>query len=375
MNTKSAPLANYVKVDASAARMARLWTSVSQRLSSKTPLYRRRPVLAMVATAGLLLGAGAGYSWMTWLGPAGSSRGITVLQTASDRLTVELGKGITLRLAAHSRVQMLPRNDSRVSIRLEHGSITSDLQPGNPRRFSVLVDDLEIRDTGTRFIVSRDASSGQVDVSVERGSVEISGGIGQRDAKSISAGERWTRQGRPTIVEQSGVAAEPQTGSATPNTPLAPPAGSSTATTSNALREQPAPLSNVHEPLEHPSAQALFEQANVARRAGDPGSASQALQILIARYPNDTRVGLAALELGRLRMSALSDLPGAVRAFQTALDRAPSAGFREDALAHLIGAHSALGNTAQCHTLRQKYLNEYPTGVHRTSVERNCGGR
>src|SRR5512142_261143 len=172
MNTKLAPLSKYVLVDASAARMARLWTSVSQRLTKEMPLYRRRPVLALVAASGLLLGAVAGYSWGTWWGPTRAQRSATVLQTATDRLTVELGRGVTLKLAAHSHAQLLPGDDNRISIRLQHGTITCELDSRASRRFSVLVEDLEVRDTGTRFSVSRDADSGQVDVTVERGSVE-----------------------------------------------------------------------------------------------------------------------------------------------------------------------------------------------------------
>jgi TolA-binding protein len=372
MNTKLAPWSKYVQVDTSAARMARLWTSVSHQLGSK-PLYRRRPVFAMVAAAGLSLGAAAGYGWVTWWGPGAALLSSAVLQTATDQLTVELGKGISLRLAAHSRVQLLSGDDDRVSLRLEQGTITCELTAHGKRRFAVLVADLEVRDTGTRFTVTHDSSNANVEVTVERGSVEIVGTAGHGRTTSISAGEHWVRQGRAQGA--TGAASSPLASNIgiSPGA-LAPISASSSdavSTASNA-REEQAPRNVAPDPVEPPTAQALLEQASTARRAGNPALAGRSLQTLIARYPNDTRVGLAALELGRLRMGPLADTPGAVRALQTALAHAPSAGFREDALAHLIEAHAALGDTAQCRTLCQRYLTEYPAGVHRVLVERKC---
>jgi hypothetical protein len=39
----------------------------------------------------------------------------------------------------------------------------------------------------------------------------------------------------------------------------------------------------------------------------------------------------------------------------------------------LVEAHAALGDSAQCTALREKYLDLYPTGIHRSMVERKCG--
>jgi len=368
MTTKISPISKYVQVDVSAARMARIWSSVNGRLTSP-PLYRRRPVLAMVAGVGVSLGVAAGYGWFSWRTPTNASRSATVLQTATDQLTVELGKGITLRLAAHSRVQLPPGSDERILVRLQHGAITCDLESRDTRRFSVLVEDLEVRDTGTRFSVSHNAETGQIEVSVDRGSVEVVGAAGLLPAKSLSAGERWVRDGRSRQSSVAGGPGTPAPSVSASGSPLtAPPAIALPSGMSEAT-----PRASALESSELPNSQALLEQASAARRAGKPELASRALQKLIHRYPNDTRVGLAALELGRLRMGPLSDIPGAVRALQTALTRAPNASVHEDALAHLIEAHAMLGDRTRCRALRQKYLGEYPNGIHRALVEQKCG--
>jgi hypothetical protein len=91
-------------------------------------------------------------------------------------------------------------------------------------------------------------------------------------------------------------------------------------------------------------------------------------QELLASYPRDPRAGLAAFELGRLRMDRLGDLPGAVRALQQAVALAPGAELREDALARLVAASAAAHDHAVCARTRARYLTDYPSGVHHRTV-------
>ena len=332
-----------------------------------------RYLLTLVATVGLLVGAGAGF-WVAagqWHG-ASTSIGAT-LQTAGDRLTVDLDDGSKLELASNTRVQVLPGDARHAAIQLQHGSVVCDVASRSKRHFSVFVADLEVRDTGTRFSVSRNSDSGQVEVAVERGSVLIVGPSGVQGGKSIAAGERWFRD-RSRALDS---AKAPPT-SVTTTAPAASPAGTSpdaVPVTAAMARALDAGKSNdaASGTTDVPNAQALFEQGNVARRAGNSAAAARAYQMLLNRHPNDSRAGLAALELGRLRMGPLSDVPGAIRAFEMALAHAPGAGFREDALAHLVAAHAASGEVAKCRSLRETYLNDYPHGVHVALVERQCG--
>jgi TolA-binding protein len=123
------------------------------------------------------------------------------------------------------------------------------------------------------------------------------------------------------------------------------------------------------------NARELFEQATGLWREGRAQEAAQAYQTLLSTYPRDARAGLAAFELGRLRMDRLGDLPGALRALERAVTLAPSAGFREDALARVVRASAAVGNSSRCASAREQYLRDYPQGVHRLSVANSCAGR
>jgi TolA-binding protein len=117
-----------------------------------------------------------------------------------------------------------------------------------------------------------------------------------------------------------------------------------------------------------------MDQGNAARRAGDTHGAANSYQSLLAKFPRDPRAGLAAFELGRLRMGPLGDISGAVRAFQSAIALSPGSAIREDSMAHLVEAYAASGKGAECAAARDAYLKGYPSGVHAGVVRRQCGG-
>jgi tetratricopeptide (TPR) repeat protein len=116
-----------------------------------------------------------------------------------------------------------------------------------------------------------------------------------------------------------------------------------------------------------------LDQANLARRNGQLREAADAYEALLRRYPSDGRAGLAAFELGRLRMDSLKDLPGAAQALERAVALAPGSAFREDALARLTLAYGGLGRRAECARARDHYLTSYPSGVHKEAVSSRCG--
>jgi TolA-binding protein len=91
----------------------------------------------------------------------------------------------------------------------------------------------------------------------------------------------------------------------------------------------------------------------------------------LARFPEDSRVGVAAFELGRIRMDALGDSRGAAQAFNQAL-RFGNIANREDALARLAISYNATGDVRSCQKARQRYQSEYPSGVHAGALAQLC---
>jgi hypothetical protein len=82
---------------------------------------------------------------------------------------------------------------------------------------------------------------------------------------------------------------------------------------------------------------------------------------------------LVAFELGRIRMDALSQPRAAVEAFTVALRTAPRASFREDALARIVVANDQSGEYEACRDARERYLKDFPSGVHVLALAGRCG--
>ncbi|HEY3496391.1 MAG TPA: FecR domain-containing protein [Polyangiaceae bacterium] len=366
MSTSTKPsLAQHIQVDTSPARIARLWDAVSVRLSVQPGRSRG---LAFRAGLGVMLATVAGIALFFYLeqGRPGAPWQRAALETAGDTLVVDLDDGSRLELGARSRVEMVETSATAVSVRLNHGRVECDLKPRKGRRFAVLAAGVEVRVTGTRFSVELSPDKRRVEVAVSRGSVEVTSPHGLDQTRKLTAGERLSIDlAAKTAVQAPSAAPEPPAASASA---LEPEVANPPAERPSAAREVRPQVT-----LETANARELLDLGNAARRAGDVAGAGRAYELMLSKYGSDPRAGLAAFELGRLRMGPLRDLGGAVHAFQRAIALAPASGFREDAMARLVEAYAALGRTAECRSARDAYLKSYPQGVHAGAVtEKFC---
>jgi tetratricopeptide (TPR) repeat protein len=361
----SSPLSKHVVVDVSPARVARVWAAVSTRLETAPRGGKRWLVRSLVAAAAagvLALGVvglqryrGGAETASAWQGAA--------LSTSGDAMAVKLDDGSEVELAAHTLVKVTENRPSNVALGLSHGRVDCDIVPRPGRQFVVFAGGVEVRVTGTRFSVEL-APPHRVEVEVTRGSVEVSL-PGAAASKRLAAGERWSIDLDHTAAKK----AAPST-SESPEAPSAP-----TTVEPPSSTDAPRPsASQAREPAVA-GARELFDLGNAARRAGDATGAVRAYEQLLEHHPRDARAGLAAFELGRLRMDRLGDVHGAIQALQRAVALAPGAGFREDAMARLVDAYSAAGATERCRSARSAYLESYPTGVRAAAVARRCGSR
>jgi transmembrane sensor len=365
MSTKPS-LLEHVQVDTSPARIARVWEGVSARLSVR-PARSRARAWRYGLGAALAVVAGIALFFYVEQGRPGAPWQRAALETAGDTLVVDLDDGSRLELGARSRVEMVETSSSAVSVRLNHGRVECDLKPRPGRRFAVLAAGVEVRVTGTRFDVELSPDKRRVDVSVSRGSVEVHWPHGVEQTRKLTAGERLSIDlGAREVAQAPSAAPEPPPVAAPAENPET--AASGAAERPSAARE-PRPAVT----LETANARELLDLGNASRRAGDVASAARAYELMLSKYGNDPRAGLAAFELGRLRMGPLRDLNGAVQAFRRAIALAPGSGFREDAMARLVEAYAGLGRVAECRAARDAYLKSYPGGVHAGAVtEKYC---
>jgi transmembrane sensor len=320
------------------ARLSRQWRNVRDGLEKKRP--RRWPV---VLAAAITVGAIVAIAFAVWPRPSPAAWSGTAVETQATEQQIELADGTRVVVEPESRLSVCA--EAGVCLVVDRGRARFDVTKDQDRVFRVRAGDVEVRVVGTRFTVTHRVETGRAEtvVEVNEGVVEVRAGGG--DPRRVSAGQRFAM----TFGE---------------NEPPPEP---------NAVEEPVEPEPAVRRPTEPPSqeeADALFEEARAAR-AGDPALAAQRYGEFVRRFPRDPRAGLAAFELGRIRMDSLGDPAGAVAPLGRAL-RSSGGAFREDALARLVRVHARLGNTDRCTELRERYLRLYPSGAYRAAVAGLC---
>jgi transmembrane sensor len=282
--------------------------------------------------------------------PTGGALAGTTLDAPAGGETITLADGSRAVLDARSKLTLLTVRPELVRVALERGGVDLDVVHADGKQFVVDARGYEIRVLGTRFTVRLGATEGAaaVEVRVARGRVRVTrqrpggGGAGEnQDVCVLDAGETWSSAPatEPAPAAEGAVPAQQK-----------PPAGAG----------------------EGGSPRALLARAEAFRAANEPRAAARLFDVLRLRHRGDPRAGLAAFELGRLRLDRLDDPRGAAEAFNDAIAVAPDAPFREDAQARLVEAYDASGDRARCVDARAAYLLRYPRGIHRDKIAARC---
>jgi transmembrane sensor len=380
VNAPRPNLSKYVVVDDVSARTDRIWFGVSERLARAPRSRRARFSMLLAWSAALALAFLAGVFFTRARLPTGWAQ----LETADDAVSIALSDGSRLKLARHTRLEVQDSSERKVSLKLDRGRVDCDVTPDRRRAFAVLAAGFEVIVTGTRFGVDLSPDHGRLQVDVQQGAVNVHHEGQARPEATLHAGQHWSIDlKQPTVSpvappppddhapspRMSSPAAEPDAGPADAAAAASEPRGVARSEAGGA------PARNGVTQQQWNAARRLLDQANAARRKGDFAGAARAYDLLLTSYPRDGRAGLAAFELGRLRMDRLGDARGAIVPLQQASERLTDPGLREDAMARLVRALDTLGETSRCLEVRGLYLDAHPTGVHVTSVADACGVR
>lgn len=377
MTVKPRDLAAYLAPEITEGRLARQWAS----LESKLPRPHTGPGWRSAVLAVSALGLAAALWWM----PAQRPGSGALVESSDTPVAVQLSDGSSVELAAQTRMRVLRDQPTGVEVELADGRASFDVTHVDDRSFTVLASTVAVHVIGTKFEVVRvaRAEGTEVQVSVERGIVEVER-TDRGDQRRLTVGERWS----------VWIPAEPHDSEADEldNTADGEDEADGAQPSQRAAQRRKGRAHAAHRPVARAHAESskadrieeedkdevvrgMFARANVARRAGMMAEAAKAYAEVVARFPNDdSRAAIAAFELGRIRMDALNDPRGAIQAFNRSL-RVRSAASREDALARLAICHNALRDNHACKKARQRYLTEYPGGVHATALASLCGGQ
>jgi TolA-binding protein len=332
------------------------WSDLQHRRVAKriedaleAPASNRHARLWILAAAACVIGVVVALR--PWHRPMVATTG-TTLGSEAEVTSAVLADGSAVEVGRGGRVEVVADRADETRIEVTAGRAEFEVQKRPGRPFITSVRGVEVRVIGTRFSTELDMSHppGLVRVLVRRGVVEVRR-PGEEAPSRLMAGD--------SLEVPLALPADPA--APTPAVESAPPVA-------------PAPSGKVSVAAPPPvDAAKLFETAKAARSAGDVEGAIRSYAALLKEFPNDKRVGVAALELGRLRMDAQHAYGPAAEAFRRALAAAPNEGVREDALARLIEALDAMSDRAQCLKERSRYQQQYPKGVHAESVQNRCG--
>jgi transmembrane sensor len=366
-------LAEFVEPEITEARIARQLSAIEQRglpieSVSRTRFFWRLALVAVPATLVLALFLWHGAARPTLLGGS-------LMESAEAPIAVRLSDGSSVELDPRSRLRLLRDQPEAVELALGRGAARFDVTHVAGRSFTVSLGQALVTVVGTRFEVARsERSEGTlVRVSVTRGVVEVRRRDQPGGVRKLTAGESWSALLPSAAVAPASAPTQAQLTDAKPDDDDVEAIDDTIELDDVVLDEpqtQEARSSRARKATAR--ARAIFQRANLARRAGQMNDAAEAYAELLKRHRNDKRAGLSAFELGRIRMDALGDPSRAVSAFNQALQLSPDAGFREDALARIVFAQDALGQHAACRKARDRYLAGYPQGVHVASLAGRC---
>lgn len=346
------------KVDrAIGAMRSEVWTELQHRRVAKrldealSSEPRRSYRWTAVAAAGLAAAALVAVVLVRSLssGPSAGESAHAPLQSArtvlSDGSLVDVDRGGQIQVISDRA------EETRVEVLTGRAEFEVQKRPGRP--FITSIRGVEVRVVGTHFSTELDESHspGVVRVVVARGIVEVSPRRGE-PATRLSAGDKLEVSLEPAVANGKSEANE------------AAPAPSAPVVDSGAV-----PVRSATPP---PDAAKLFQMARDARVSGDVPGAVKAYALLLKQFPEDERAGVAALELGRLRMDSQHAYGAAADAFRRAFASASNEGIREDSLARLVEALDAMHDQKACLAEQQRYQARYPGGVHAASVRARC---
>ncbi len=365
--------ADFVRPALSEARVSRMWSAVTrveeERLARRG--RRRQAAAVMAAVVALAVLASILVALRRWPAPPPTLAGL-LIDTGSATQVVSLPEGSTLTLAAATRLRVISASPGEIRLRVERGSMLCDVVHREERRFIVEAKGIEVEDRGTRFAVDVQED---VTVRVEQGAVEVHD-TSRFVLSTLTAGQAW-RSGGPVRLgtmgaERSAPLPSPPPEAIAPTAEPVVPASSPPPKSpgDDGGRAPKPPGSGL---CKVPSRKVLFERADAARLAGRHADAASDFARFYHCFPGDPRAGLAAYELGRIRLGSLHDPRGAAEAFGAVLER-PGDPFREDAEAGRVEALADLGDEHACQAARDAFRAAYPGSPQAGRVARLCRG-
>lgn len=312
---------------------------------------------------------------------------------------VEFTDGTRVSAEAGARFRILDRSSHGAKILIERGRSTARVVHKRGADWRFVAGPFEVQVTGTRFWIDWDPAAEELNLSLEDGSVEVTGPLSPARV-SMRAGQRL----QASLAQRSLTVFD----SATPPTPVASaigmaqkqeptvaksyidsaPSSSAVVASTNAGAAPPqspawskllakGQFESIVQLAESPSRPNCAETCNAsdlrilaeaARYAGRADLAETTLLALRKRFASHSESAKAAFLLARLYESR-ADRARAEVFYRTYLEESPSSELAADALAGQMRVVRRSRGAKAAEPLARQYLRRYPEGVHAAAAQ------
>lgn len=360
-------------------RHRRNWNAIQQGLRASegpAPMRRAGRWIALGAAAGLAAAAALALVWLRPWQDGSPPPSATPPTAASTTLVFRDGSQATL--SKQARLEIAEESADVVRVIQRAGTVTYRVRRHRKAAFVVSTPAATVRVLGTVFTVIVKPSRDLI-VRVTRGRVEV---VDHRP------------EAASPIVLTAGQSVQIQAPRSAPATPRDAPARVEPGVVEPSRGEQPTavaprphlpsprarhgqpgaravspPPRRSRRPAGPPSAAALMQQVDQARRAGRLAEAARLLRRLVALHPRDPWATIALFTLGQVE-AARGRHAQAARAFRRCRSRSPHGPLAEDALAAEARSLAASGQRRAAQRLAKRYLRLYPGGTHVLRIKR-----
>jgi TolA-binding protein len=286
------------------------------------------------------------------------------LQAPEQReMPLTFSDGTVLRLAPRTQARVSSVSTIGATVLLESGALHADVIHRVDTRWSVAAGPFAIQVTGTKFLAEWDPGAESVVVTLEEGSVIVTGCTLGSKGRRIVAGERLTSSCKGATAVESAAPSSVQ--SAEPPPALAP----------SALPDSKEGATKVVAPEPYRGTDVdLLRAADEDRFAGRTEQAKAKLKLARTRFPGTAVAASAAFALGRLAFDQRGSYAEAGDWFERYLEESPSGELAREALGRAIESRARAGESARAQVLAARYLAFYPDGPHSTFARRILKG-
>jgi hypothetical protein len=320
---------------------------------------------------------------------------------ANKPAEVRFDDGSSIRAEPGTRLRIDESYVDGARVLLERGGATAHVAHGRTTRWRFDAGPFAVHVTGTRFTLSWEPVTEEVELTLHEGSVEVESPL-SAGRLAVRAGQRF-RASLPNGSMQVEAAARPVSSAAAPSNaedssdvlaehdPRPGAAAASPPLPSARSAQEPAPswpelvrngkfaavveaaeARGIESTLSTASARELRALADAARYGGETALAERTLGTVRSRFAGSRDASAAALLLGRIRESA-GDLAGADRWYESYLTEAPGGELAADALAGRMRLAATLRGGEAARALAREYLTRYPRGVHAARAKKIVG--